>query len=120
MKHHSYHGVQEQLNDTYRNKFNQFHRVAISPIEGFCGDKNDTNQEVKGGDVVHSDFYFIEQMFKEKIRQLMIEADSLPQIKAINSTETNAQKRKISSLSGHIRGLGTFLFRKHERIGCGC
>lgn len=69
---------------------------------------------------MYSDFYFIEEMVKEKERQFLFEADRLRQIKAINSTETNARKRKISSLSDHIRCLGAFLFRKHERLSCGC
>lgn len=69
---------------------------------------------------MHSDFYFIEQMVKEKERQLLAEADRLRQIKAINSTQTNVRKRKIGSITGYIKTLGAFLFRKQERLMCRC
>lgn len=69
---------------------------------------------------MHSDFYFIEQMVKEKERQLLAEADRLRQIKAINSTQTNVRKRKIGSITGYIKTLGAFLFRKQERLTCRC
>ena len=70
--------------------------------------------------VMHSDFYFIEQMVKEKQRQLVAEADKLRQIKSINSAKNYARKRNIDALICHIKDLGTFLFRKRERLNCGC
>jgi hypothetical protein len=69
---------------------------------------------------MHFDFYFIEQMVKEKERQWMAEADRLRQGKAINSTQTNARKRKIGSITGYVKTLGAFLFRKQERLICRC
>lgn len=69
---------------------------------------------------MHSDFYFIEQMVKEKQRQLVAEADRIRQIKAINSTKANTRKLKIGSITGYIKTFVAFLFRKRERLICGC
>lgn len=69
---------------------------------------------------MHSDFYFIEQMLKEKERQWIAEADRLRQIKSINSTKNYTQKQNIDALSSHIKDLTTFIFRRRGCLNCGC
>lgn len=69
---------------------------------------------------MHSDFYFIEQMLKEKERQWIEEADRLRQIKSINSTKNYTGKQNIDALTSHIKDLTTFLFRRPGRLNCGC
>lgn len=69
---------------------------------------------------MHSDFYFIEQMLKEKERQWIAEADRLRQIKSINSTKNYTQKQNIDALTSHIKDLTTFIFRRRGCLNCGC
>lgn len=69
---------------------------------------------------MHSDFYFIEQMLKEKERQLIAEADRLRQIKTIDSTKNNTRKQNLGALTSHIKDLTTFIFRRRGRLSCGC
>jgi hypothetical protein len=69
---------------------------------------------------MHSDFYFIEQMLKEKERQLIAEADRLRQIKTIDSTKNNTRKQNLDALTSHIKDLTTFIFRRRGRLSCGC
>jgi len=69
---------------------------------------------------MHSDFYFIEKMLKEKERQLIAEADKLCQIKTINSPKKNARKQNIDALTSHIKNLTTSLFRRRRCLNGGC
>ena len=69
---------------------------------------------------MHSDFYFIEQMLKEKERQWIAEADRLRQIKSINSTKNYTKKQNIDALTSHLKELTTFIFRKRGCLNCGC
>ena len=69
---------------------------------------------------MYTGYYFTELIVKERQRQLVAEADRIRQIKAIKSKKTKNRKRKIGSITGYIRTLGAFLFRKHERLICEC
>lgn len=69
---------------------------------------------------MHSDFYFIEQMLKEKERQWIAEANRLRQIKTIDSTKNSTRKQNLEALTSHIKDLTTFIFRRRGRLSCGC
>ena len=69
---------------------------------------------------MYTGHYFTELIVKERQRQLVAEADRLRQVKAIKSKRTKNSKRKIGLITGYMRTLGTFLFRKHERSICEC
>jgi hypothetical protein len=64
--------------------------------------------------------YFTEFIVKERQRQWVAEADRLRRNKAIKSRKTNNRKRKIGSITGYVRTLGAFLFRKPEPLICRC
>ena len=69
---------------------------------------------------MYTGFYFTELIVKERQRQLVAEADRLHQIKAFKSKKTKNRKRKTVSITGYIRTIGAFLFRKHEQLICEC
>jgi hypothetical protein len=69
---------------------------------------------------MYNSHYFTEFMVRERQRQLIAEADSLHHIKAIKSKKTKNRKRKIGLITGYIRTLEAFLFRKHEQSICEC
>ena len=69
---------------------------------------------------MYNSYYFTKMMVKERQRQLIAEMDRLRLIRAAKSTKTKNRKRIFGSISRFIKGLGTYLHRKHETSICGC
>lgn len=69
---------------------------------------------------MYNSHYFTEIMVKERQRHLIAEADRLRLIKAAKSTRTKNRKRTSGSIFRIIKGLGSYLLRKHEPSICGC
>ncbi len=69
---------------------------------------------------MYNSHYYTEIMVKERERDLIAEADRLRLIKAAKSTRTKNRKRITGSISRFIKGLGTYLLRKHEPSICRC
>jgi len=69
---------------------------------------------------MYTGYYFTELIVKERQRQLVAEADRLRQIKAIKSKKNRNKNRGIDSITGYIKALEAFLFKKHDRLICEC
>lgn len=69
---------------------------------------------------MYTDFYFIEEMLREKERQLLAEADRLRLIKSIDAAKTYAGQRKIGLFTDRMRNFRTVLLGKREQLHCGC
>lgn len=66
------------------------------------------------------DYYLTELIITERQMQMSAEADRLRRIDVLKSKKSDDKKRRMGSITRHIRALGTSLFQKQKRLICQC